>query len=292
MKTTLPKDPAFVKAHAINGDFGHYRGTFKNPQVLIVADPHGEDDLITARALTGTRGQYLHGLMEDLGVGDKYLVFKTAPYSMYESDPTDWQRIMELTNEYRETVLAEIMNDGTPKMILTDGKFAEAEVKRILPNTTVPIVNIRRGSAGDSGLADAMAKIKQVSGFSGRSANLKMADIPRSHLSFYARTWEGTSGDRALTSDDPQYTGKAFAVVAPQWATKQVYNMPAVDKEGTKKLLTKQDNLKLRRGMEKISSYLGRVGGSIPFSGSSASEPAATQPEDSGEGSSEDVVPL
>ena len=49
---------------------------------------------------------------------------------------------------------------------------------------------------------------------------LGTANIPRSHLSFYARTWEGTSGDRVINGQG-KHAGMAFAEVAPAWAFKQ-----------------------------------------------------------------------
>lgn len=220
---------------SINSDYAHYRGTFNNPRVLIVADPMGFDDLITARALTGSRGQYLNGVMEDLGVGDKYLVLKTAPYSFI--DAGNWSEIVAATNSYRENLLAEVLKNGTPEVILADGDSAVAEVKRILGGKGITIVNVQRqGEKADAGILEAAAQLEKISGFKGRASG-KMSDIPRSHLSYYARTWEGTSGDRVITASSGPFVGLAFAEVVPAWAYQQKYTMPRPDAEGIQALL-------------------------------------------------------
>lgn len=272
MKTNLPRDVAFIKKYETNGDFGHYRGTFKNPKVVIIADPHGEDDLITSRALTGSRGQYLNSLMKDLGVDDQYLVIKTAPYSDYStSDPNssgskDWQEILEATKKYREAVLKKVFETTTPSLILVDGKWAQQEYKRIFPSCPLnvqgscPVVEISRtGSDPDSGIADAVAEIKNISGFSNAAFDGKMVDIPRTHMPYYSRVWEGTSGDRVITSNDPKYVGRAWAEVAPRWAYSQKFKMADSDIDGCVKMMQKQIDQKTRLGGERVSSYYTRI---------------------------------
>ena len=111
LKTSLPQDKTFIDRFAVNGDFGHYRGLTKNPEILILADPDGDDDLITSRALSGTRGQFLQSVMTAAGVNDRYLVLKTAPYSNYSTlqpsaspstqEEKDWADIIEATKNYR-----------------------------------------------------------------------------------------------------------------------------------------------------------------------------------------------
>ena len=282
MKQSLPTDDAFIKKHEVNGDYGHYRGTFNNPQVIIVADPDGFDDLITARALTGSRGQYLQGLMNDLGVNDKYLVIKTAPYSLDESDPADWTEVFQKTSGYRDAVLGALMQDAKPKMIIADGQWAAQEVARIVQNSTVPVVVLQRQpGAKDAGIVAAADNIKKVPGFEGATITGKIADIPRSHLSYYARVWEGTSGDRVITSTDPQYRGQAFAEVAPQWAYSQKFEMSASDTQGTQTLLEKIEQGKLRRGGEKVTAFASRLqGAQTPVPEAAPSVDASNVPTD------------
>jgi hypothetical protein len=249
MKTSLPKDENFTRKRDDNGDYAHYRGTFNAPRVLIVADPDGYDDLITARALTGTRGQYLQSLMDSMGVGTNYLVIKTAPYGQ---DP-DWQETFNATKPYREALLKKIVSSNKPELVLTDGPFAKAEVARILTANGLTVVNIERsGNANSSGIEKAVAQIKKIPAFSRASFSGKMTDIPRLHMTYYARAWEGTSGDRVIASPDPKYAGKAYAFVAPRWAYQQKYSMPANEIAGCEKLFMKAVQAKVRLGGEPI----------------------------------------
>jgi hypothetical protein len=278
MKTTLPRDPAFIKKFEINGDFGHYRGTFKDPKVVIIADPSGDDDLITSRALTGSRGQYLHTLLKSMGVEDRYLVIKTAPFSNYSdanqnsSGSQAWNQIIDATKTYREELLKKVFSTTSPSLILVDGQWAQAEFKRLFPSCPLavqgscPVIEInRKGPEPESGISDAVAGIKAIAGFSNADFNGKMTDIPRSHLTYYARVWEGTSGDRVITSNDPRYIGKAWAQVAPRWAYNQKFSMTTSDLEGCVKLIQKQVDQKTRLGEEKVSKFYTRVASGQPY---------------------------
>lgn len=249
MKTTLPKDQGFIQKRADNGDYAHYRGTFNSPRVLIVADPDGYDDLVTARALTGTRGQFLQSLMDGMGVGANYLVIKTAPYGQ---DP-DWQETFNATKVYRETLLKKLIASHKPELVLTDGSFAKSEVARILGSDGLNVVNIeRKGLANSSGIAEALNQVKKIPAFNRASFSDKMTDIPRIHMTYYARAWEGTSGDRVIASPDPKYAGKAYAFVAPRWAYQQKYSMPASEIAGCEKLFMKAVQAKIRLGGEPV----------------------------------------
>lgn len=257
MKRTIPA--SVIKNHPVNQDYGHYRGTFKRPKVLILADQDGWDDLITARALTGTRGQYLQGLMDDLGVKDQYLVIKTAPFSPEESD---WGVIFAETMKYRMAVIDEVFKKNRPTLILTDGPWAEREASRLFGQRGVPVISIaKNGTGNDSGIQAAAQAIQSSGLFSGFQAQApRMSDIPRSHLSFYARVWEGTSGDRVLTSPNPVEATQVFAEIVPLWASDQVLSLSPADEAGVQKLLEKLETNKLRRGKESIPDFLQRVG--------------------------------
>jgi hypothetical protein len=235
MKKNIPL--SLVNQYRANRDYAHYRGTFKSPKVFILADPHGYDDLITARALTGARGQYLNGLMEDLGVKDQYLILKTVPFGK-EADAKKWKDTVEQTRTYREAVIREVFKDSKPGLIIADGEDAIAELHRILGKSVkTPIIDISRDSdAPTAGLEKAITAIKAIPEFKKQKFNLRMVDLPRSHLSFYARWWEGTSGDRVITSLDPKYRDKAFAMVAPKWAYEQHFEMTRPQVSAVEKL--------------------------------------------------------
>ncbi len=238
MYTNIPD--SLRESHSMNGDFSHYRGTFNKPRAVILADPRGYDDLITSRALTGARGQYLNGLMHDLGYGEQYLVLNTAPFSLVRNDVRDFQKIVKETYKYREEILAELFKGGIPEIIIADGPFAMDEMQRMFgkdgpfspekmvakygPDAKVPWVTMRRSSAHgeDYEVEKTANEIKDLfPELRDKVISGKMRDIPRSHLCYVSRVWEGTSGDRVITSNDPKYIGKAFAEVIPHWAANQ-----------------------------------------------------------------------
>ena len=71
------------------------------------------------------------------------------------------------------------------------------------------------------GIRKAAQEINQLRKFTTFTASLKMASIPRSHLGFFSRVWEGTSGTRVIDTKSPSEKGTAFAIVVPEWAYKQ-----------------------------------------------------------------------
>ena len=87
----------------------------------------------------------------------------------------------------------------------------------------------------------------------------KMANIPRSHLSFYARVWEGTSGDRVITSAGKAYEGIAFAEVVPEWAYNQKSELTIKSDSHVEEMLDVLRAAKLPLPDEKIPAYLQRV---------------------------------
>ena len=206
-----------VKTHPDVDDFGHYRGTFDNPKAIIIADPIGYDDIVTARALTGTRGQYLQDLMNDVGINDQYLVIKTVPYGMDGATKEEWAEVMSATSEYRQKLIAKVLESTNPDFVIADGTYAAQTANEFIKD--LKIIRTNRNAQDLSADLKAVAnQIKTVSGYENIKHKTNMANIPRSHLTFYSRVWEGTSGDRVITSAGKQYEGIAFAEVVPRWA--------------------------------------------------------------------------
>ena len=206
-----------IKSHPKLADYSHYRGTFEGPKVLILADPQGWDDIITARALTGTRGQYLQGLMQDISIPENYLLLKTVPFGMEGANQSEWETVLKQTNDYREAILAAILDQGLTEQILTDGPQAKVAMEYFLNNkpqySDIPVVNIKRSNNDAADMIEAGQDLNSV-------VSGKMANIPGSHLSYYARVWEGTSGDRVITAQG-KTAGIAFAEVVPYWVSSQ-----------------------------------------------------------------------
>ena len=247
-----------VKTHIDDvGDFGHYRGIFKNPKVVILADPDGVDDILTSRALTGTRGQHLHGLMNHIGVNDQYLVIKTVPFGMDGATAQEWTSLLQATSDYRAKVFAEIFKNGKPQLLIADGNWAGQEIDKLAKG--IPVVKIaRNGTENNSGIAEAVAQITKVPAFKKTVGTLKMANIPRSHLGFFSRVWEGTSGTRVFSAISAADKGLAFAIVVPQWAASQKnVEQSAEEKKAVAALLKTMNGQRLPQNGEGVKSGSG-----------------------------------
>jgi hypothetical protein len=247
-----------VKNTSDHGDFGHYRGSFENARVLVLADPDGADDLITSRALTGARGQYLQGLMNDLGVGKDYLVIKTVPFIMDGADQSEWATVLSQTGKYRDAILGELLQKKYD-LILTDGPFAQAEMIRLMKGHAVNnLVSIQRNGLGNnSGIVEAGASISALSAFKGAHVSGERANIPRPHLTFYAHVWEGTSGDSVVGAKD-QGRGLAYAIVAPNWAFKQKVQLDDITAKSVNDLKLHLQNSGLMMPGESVSDFMKR----------------------------------
>ncbi len=252
-----------IKSHPESiGDFGHYRGTFKNPRAVIVADPDGYDDLITARALTGTRGQYLQGLMDDLGIEDQYLLIKTVPFGMDGASKSEWDIVLDQTKEYRKNLLAKILAENSPELIIADGANAMKSLKRLLSKEDQRklVLIEREGLANGSGVIDAGIAIKnKYDQFSKTRIEGKMNNIPKSHLSYYARTWEGTTGDRVLAATGKKYEGIAFLEVAPNWVRNQEFDLTPQTQKEVDAIKERLFNEGFPLPSETIQEYLKRI---------------------------------
>lgn len=247
-----------VKTHPDVDDFGHYRGTFKDPKVIIIADPIGYDDIVTARALTGTRGQYLQDLMNDVGVNDQYLVIKTVPYGMDGASRDEWNEVMEATKTYREKLIKRVLETSNPDFIIADGTYAARAAESLIKD--IKIIRTRRNRddlAAD--LVEVAKKIKEVEGYENTRHRTNLANIPRTHLSFYSRVWEGTSGDRVITSAGKQYEGIAFAEVVPEWAFDQEIELVDKNADLIENMIQVLRDLNLPLPSESTRTYIERV---------------------------------
>lgn len=228
------------KSHPDAGFFGHYRGSFENPRVIILADPIGYDSFITSKAATGERGQYLHGLMRDLGVGNDYLVLKTVPFGMDGATDKEWQKVLERTQDYRDALFAELLDSKKP-LLIADGDYAAQELKRLVGSKKFTKIE---QSADDAqyGIVAAGKKLSKKRVFRSVSSDDitgDRADIPREHLTWIARVWEGTSGDRVITASDKANSGMAFAIVAPDWARKNKVHFTESSRKDLVSMLTR-----------------------------------------------------
>ncbi len=253
-----------IKTHPMIADFGHYRGTFNNPKVIVLADPDGYDDMVTSRALTGERGQYLQGMLNDLAVTDDYLVIKTVPFGMDGATEEEWAAVLEKTDKYRKAIFAKLLSQSKPLMVITDGAQAKKVVSSLLENTNIPVQSIERSTSSKkagilaAGNAIINSQVAALDIFNGKNISEARANIPRKHLTFYARMWEGTSGDSVLASEGA-LAGIAFAEVAPKWSWKEEFKLSDEEKPQVKKLIAKLEDNKLPGPFEKVKDFVTRM---------------------------------
>lgn len=253
-----------TKTHPDTGLFGFHRGSFSDSRVLILADPHGIDDWITARALTGARGQVLNGLMSDLGVGDKYLVIKTVPVGMDGATAEEWEVTRQRTEKYREVAIREALKSGKIEAIYTDGPIAKQEMTRVLHQlkmAQIPVINIdREGMDVKSGIARAASDSQSRLGWGkGKTITAQMKDIPRVHLTWWSRAWEGTGGDHVIDALG-KHRGGTRALITPNWVARQkIRPLPTVTRsiEAIKKTLKTSG---LRVGGQALGQFLLEAG--------------------------------
>ena len=87
-----------------------------------------------------------------------------------------------------------------------------------------------------------------------------MSNIPRTHLGFFSRVWEGTSGTRVFGATSAADRGVAFAIVAPAWAYQQKYVEQSVDERASVDALKNSLKvLNLPMGNETYKDYLNRT---------------------------------
>lgn len=245
-----------VKSHPKEvADFGHFRGTFNKPRVFVLADPRGYDDIGTSRALTGARGQHLHGIMEDVGVGENYLVLKTVPFAMDGATDAEWNNVLKNTEGYRENVIRDLFKEHKPEVVVADGPKAKAELQRIL-GPDAKVVVLQRGQTEDYGIIPGGQSIAKELGSTAKVTG-KMRDIPRNHLPYRTRVWEGRGGDHIFTSND-KYKGQAFASVVPEYATNQKVTLPPHVQEMVNKQIKQLQDYGLRLPGESIPDFLAR----------------------------------
>ncbi len=251
-----------VKSHPDVADFGHYRGDVSHPKIIILADPSGYDSILTSKALTGNRGQLLQGLFNDLGIGDDYLVIRTVPFAMEQASQDEWNAVLTQTNNYRKSIFKLLLSKHTPDLIIADGKYAGQALKSLEIPSGVKAIKLSRSSIKTDHVKDIKLLAKKLgpiySNFN-TSISLQKANIPRSHLSFYARVWEGTSGDRVITSSEKKYRGQVFAIVAPAWAYEQKIGLSAENKVLVNELQDIMYNYGFIMPYESISNYLRRI---------------------------------
>ena len=111
-------------------------------------------------------------------------------------------------------------------------------------------------------ILEAALDIGKIRGWKTRSrkATGEMANIPLSHKTYYARIWEGTSGDRVANNTIFGFKGRVFATVAPRWAWSQDVKVTKENQDKVNALIEELRLANLPVPGETVTRYYGRIG--------------------------------
>ncbi|MCB0413890.1 MAG: hypothetical protein KDD50_06125, partial [Bdellovibrionales bacterium] len=225
-------DAYVVKNTPKHGSFAYHRGTTENPEVLIFADPSDKDydDLYTARALTGENGQYLQGLMSQLGVKENYLIIKTVPFDMTDATEAEWDKVRELLRPWRNKVFAKAIK-LYPKLIVTLGKHSSSDLYSYLNDNHLENINFISLEYDRHSFESHFSEMAHQLGQSPSDYKWEMNSIPRSHLPYPMQTWIGTSGARGIRASG-KYAGDYYGIVTPYWVIEEANRVYRNPREG------------------------------------------------------------
>ncbi|MCK5074254.1 MAG: hypothetical protein KAQ98_12560 [Bacteriovoracaceae bacterium] len=192
-----------VNQHESFGPNGFYRGTFDDPEILVIADQFSHDDVFSARALTGEAGQRLQSYLNKLK--KKYLIIRTAPVDTLDLSDTQREKIIldKDVIKARNKIISKL-NFKKIKHVIALGKYAAKILKPI---------EIEFGTQ------------HRTEAFEKPKSSWKISIIPRADLPSHTRWWMGTSGDRARKAyyghgTSKKYSPNYYKAYAPKWASK------------------------------------------------------------------------
>jgi uracil-DNA glycosylase len=231
-------DPAFpwpdfrslgVTSDASFGAGPIYRGRFKQLSLVVLADQTSEDDVFTARSLSGDAGQRFQGFLRAAGLTRRYLIVRTLPVDTLDLTAqkrdvlVDQPRVQAFHRELLSRVLAQ--NSGVTAL-LAMGRGARRLAPHVAPSG---LTVVELAAAGETGAnASWQAALTKLAARSyTKDLNNPTFDVPsarsqlpRIDLPYGTLLWVGTSGDRAVRPTDlavnrpsPDY----LKLFAPSW---------------------------------------------------------------------------
>ncbi len=206
-----------------------YRGRFTGVSLVVLADQASDDDLFTARALTGEVGQCFQNFLRAAGLTRRYLIVRTLPVDTLDLTQADRNALVDRADV--QAVHREILrrvrsqNSGIAALVAL-GPTAQRLAPHVLPAGLAVIDVAMPAAAGataswQAALTDlaGRAYTKDIAGPT-FVADTSRSQIPREDLPYGTLRWLGTSGDRAVRPTDtsahkpsPDY----LKVFAPSW---------------------------------------------------------------------------
>lgn len=220
---------AGVTAHPSFGVGPMYRGRFRNVTLVVLADPAGQDDLFTGRALTGEAGQRFQPLLQAAGLGTRYLIVRTVPVdttgmtAAKRDALVDRAEIRALHGEVLRRLAA--ASSGLVALLAL-GRGARRLAPHVRP-PGLPVIELQaHGETGATASWEAALGQLQGLGYTPEIPNptfqlpASRGQIPRLDLPYGTPRWVGTSGDRAsrpvdLATGKP--SGDYVKLYLPTW---------------------------------------------------------------------------
>jgi uracil-DNA glycosylase len=218
-----------VTSHPSFGTGPVYRGRFRQLSLIVLADQTSQDDLFSARALSGDAGQRFQAFLRAAGLTRRYLILRTLPVDTLDLAAqkrdalVDHPQVRALHRELLSRVLAQ---NGGVTAVVAMGRGARRLVPHVAP---AGLAVIEMAAAGDSGAqASWQAALTQLAGRTytkdiahpSFSLPTGRSQLPRIDLPYGTSRWVGTSGDRAVRPTDldanrasPDY----LKLFAPTW---------------------------------------------------------------------------
>lgn len=217
-----------ITSHKSLGFNGTYRGNLDNAKVVILADQESNDDMFSTRALTGTGGQKLQTLLNNMGLKDDYVIVRTLPVDSIDLSAAKVKEIASNSDvvRSRNAILDRILQKGKTKLFITVGPVAASLVPTTYNPAGVALVNLDSAEQS-SHVAQWQSAISKLSvpGISLQKAyDGSLSAIPRSDLPVHTRWWMGTSGTRsARATINGSYSGDYYQFNAPNWVSTKNY---------------------------------------------------------------------
>jgi uracil-DNA glycosylase len=216
-----------VRAHPSLGWGPIHRGRYAGASLLVLADQESNDDLFTARAMTGDAGQHFQAWLRAAGLTTKYAIVRVLPVDTAELPAATVNAIVDHAQVRKVYgAIIDSLAAASPDLgaVVTVGPFA-ARLAGHLHSSGHPLVTMKAWDQPGA-LADWQHALTELAplGFPRDVARLPTYDgsrgeIARADLPYGTLRWQGTSGDRAVRAVEngapsPDY----YKFFMPSWA--------------------------------------------------------------------------
>lgn len=217
-----------IRAHASLGWGPIYRGRPADASVIVLADQRSQDDLFTARALTGSAGQHLQAFLRAMGLTERYVILRVLPVDTIGLSSSVVRSIVNdsrVRAAYSRIVDEVIVASSSASLLLAVGPRA-ADLLPHVNGQNLANLSMRayRRSGWLNSWRGALGQIASLSYAKDIAApsfdyNGERGQIPRRDLPYGSLRWNGSSGDRAVRATEGGRPSRDYyKFFMPRWA--------------------------------------------------------------------------